>query len=280
MGMAPLVSVHGGHSGEFCSHARDRLEDILAAYRDQGFLWVGITEHMPAARPELVPDDERAAGLSAADTQARFGAYFRTARELQQRLSGKLDVLVGFEAEIYSDSSEFLAGLIREHRPDYVVGSVHHVHDLIIDASPEVYREAAARSGGLDGLYCDYFDLQHTLLEAIAPAVVGHFDLIRMFDPDYRERLVRPEIWMRIERNLRLVREQRSLLDFNVRALSKGASEPYVSAPILARAKELGVPLAPGDDSHGVADVGRHLDRAIALLERLGFDTSWQRPAC
>ena len=42
-----LVSLHGGHSGEFCSHARDTLEEMVLAYIDQGFDRVGITEHMP-----------------------------------------------------------------------------------------------------------------------------------------------------------------------------------------------------------------------------------------
>ncbi len=39
-----LVSIHGGHSGEFCQHAGDSLEAILEAYAAQGFAWVGITE--------------------------------------------------------------------------------------------------------------------------------------------------------------------------------------------------------------------------------------------
>ena len=32
-----LVSVHGGHSVEFCSHARDRLSEIVARYAELGF---------------------------------------------------------------------------------------------------------------------------------------------------------------------------------------------------------------------------------------------------
>jgi len=39
-----LISLHGGHSGQFCSHAKDDLEDILLRYMDLGFTRVGITE--------------------------------------------------------------------------------------------------------------------------------------------------------------------------------------------------------------------------------------------
>lgn len=60
---ANLVSVHGGHSGQFCSHAQNSLADIVDAYATKGFQWVGITEHMPAIREEFVPPEEREEGL-------------------------------------------------------------------------------------------------------------------------------------------------------------------------------------------------------------------------
>jgi hypothetical protein len=53
----PLVSVHGGHSGDYCQHARDSLDDVVKAYHDRKFAWVGITEHMPPTRDSfLYPD--------------------------------------------------------------------------------------------------------------------------------------------------------------------------------------------------------------------------------
>ena len=47
------VSVHGGHSGQFCHHATDSLEEIIELYIAQGFPWVGITEHAPGISLEL-----------------------------------------------------------------------------------------------------------------------------------------------------------------------------------------------------------------------------------
>ena len=41
------VSVHGGHSGQFCHHATDTLEEIIQQYIAKQFPWVGITEHAP-----------------------------------------------------------------------------------------------------------------------------------------------------------------------------------------------------------------------------------------
>jgi histidinol-phosphatase (PHP family) len=65
---------------------------------------------------------------------------------------------------------------------------------------------------------------------------VGHLDIIRIYDPDYRSRLVKPAVWERIVRNLRLVKQLGLILDFNLRPLSRGEEEPYLSAPILKKA--------------------------------------------
>jgi histidinol-phosphatase (PHP family) len=273
-----LVSVHGGHSGEFCSHANDTLADIVSAYRERGFAWVGITEHMAAGTQAFVPPEEAAAGIDLARMRDRFVDYFATARALQRDFADSMPVLVAFEAEAYSGYEAAVADLIAEHRPDYIVGSVHHVHDVLIDGPKELYQQAIESAGGLEALYCDYFDLQFEILEKLEPEVVGHMDLIRLNDPGYSERLARPEVWARIERNLDVIAEQGAILDVNVRALAKGQPEPYPSRPILVAARERGIAVAPSDDSHGVASVGQHTESGVRLLEELGFDTCWPVP--
>ena len=274
-----LVSVHGGHSGEFCSHAVDSLSDIVRAYRERGFAWVGITEHMPASSDAFVPTEEAAAGLDAEGTRQRCAAYFARARELQREYAGTLPVLVGLETEAHTGAFELVEELLEAFAPDYLVGSVHHVHDVLIDGPRELWEEAARIAGSAEALYCDYFDLQHELLVRLEPDVVGHFDLIRLADPDYPEHLARPEVRRRIERNLDVIAEQGAILDINVRALSKGQGEPYPSRPILLAARRRGISVAPGDDSHGVDSVGLHCETGIRLLEELGFDTTWRVPS-
>jgi len=272
------VSIHGGHSGEFCGHATDSLAAVVAEYANQGFAWVGLTEHMPPPSDPFRYPEEIAAGLDAAALRDRFARYVETARALQREYADRMPIFVAFETEICAGSLELAVELVREHRPDYLVGSLHHVDDVGIDISPEDYALAAERAGGLEALYVRYFDQQHELLKTLRPPVVGHFDLIRIFDPDYRERIRQPAIWERICRNLRLMQRERMILDFNARALSKGAEEPYVCRPILRQAREYGVAAVPGDDSHGVSSVGQHLDAAIRMLAEAGFDTRWPVP--
>lgn len=273
-----LISVHGGHSGEFCDHAADRLEEIVQRYITLGFTWVGITEHMPPPTDAQRYPDEIEKNISAAFLQERFARYMDTCRRLQKRYRREITLFAGCETESWTGCLDYIRDMIQRFKPDYIVGSIHHVNDICIDYSPDMYREAARVLGGMDALYCAYFDRQYEMLNALKPAVAGHFDLIRIFDDNYKKRLRTPDIQQRITRNLARIKSLDTVLDFNTRALKKGAQEPYVSQAILEQALAMGIRVMPGDDSHGVADVGVHTIQAQHLLTQTGFTTGSVKP--
>jgi histidinol-phosphatase (PHP family) len=275
----PLVSAHGGHSGRFCNHAEDSLEEIIGTYIARGFSWVGITEHMAPVEDRFVYPDERAAGLDAAALQARFRSYFETCHLLKEKYREQIEIFVGFETETYSGSEAFIRSIVTEFAPAYMVGSLHHVNGMEIDTSAQAYQEAASSVGGLDNLYCRYFDAQYDMVQALNPPIVGHFDLVRIFDPDYKSRLQQPQIAERVQRNLDLIKERDLILDFNLAGFDKLAGEQYPSRDILAAAIKREIALVPGDDSHGIQTVGRHFERGMALLEELGGSLAWKKPA-
>jgi histidinol-phosphatase (PHP family) len=273
------VSIHGGHSGEFCNHAFDSLEAIVRAYIEKGFAWVGISEHMPPVDDRFLYPEERDAGLDVGRMHARFLRYIDEGRRLQRHYAGRIEIFIGFETEACSGALEASRRLARILRPDYVLGGVHHVDDIPFDYSEAEYRRAEASAGGPEALYCRYFDLQMELIETVRPDVVAHFDLIRLYDPGYRDRLSQPSVARRIRRNLEAIARYGMILDFNVAALRKGAGEPYPAKPLLEQALEMNIPLVPGDDAHSAAMAGTWIDEGIALLRDAGCDGRWVKPA-
>ena len=273
------VSIHGGHSGQFCCHAYDTLESIIGAYIVKGYAWVGITEHMPPNREEMILPEEADAGMDLQANYDRFADYIATCRHLQAKYADDITIYVGFETEAWSGYQAFLSKLMDTFQPDYIVGSVHHVHDVSIDFSTVYFQQAIEAAGGLDALYCDYFDLQYELITSFKPAVVGHMDLIRLLDDDYRQRMQKPDISSRIERNLSTVKDLDLILDFNLKALAKGQTEPYIARPILTRAREMGITVVPGDDVHRITDVDCFWDQGIQILDEVGLISDWRRPA-
>jgi len=275
---SPLVSIHGGHSGEFCPHARDTLKEIIERYIEKGFAWIGLTEHAPPPDSRFLFPHEVAAGWTLERLQKQLHAYMNSAREFQKAYAEKIAIMVGLEVEGSPDCLEYSQHLIDTYRPDYFLGSIHDIEGKCFESSREFYWELAEHYGGWKALYTRYFDTQCAMIEKLRPLVVSHFDLIRMFDPDYSAHLQDADIWQKIERNLQCVKDFDLILDYNVSALRKGASEPYVSAPILRRARELDIRVIPGDDSHGVATVGVGIPEGIANLAQAGFDTSFPLP--
>ncbi|MGD9368503.1 MAG: histidinol-phosphatase [Desulfobacteraceae bacterium] len=273
-----LVSVHGGHSGQFCSHAQNTLEEVIQAYIAKGYAWVGITEHMPPVADAFMYDEERDAGFDAAALMERFHRYMTEGRRLQKKYADQLELFIAFETEAYSGAVDMARRLIDRYQPDYVLGGIHHVDDMPFDSGAEAYRRAVEACGGVETLYCRYFDLQHEMMQAIRPKVVAHFDLVRIFDDDYARRLRQPAILRRIQRNLQCMADWDLIMDYNVAALRKGADEPYVSKPILEMARDMGIAVVPGDDSHGAGMAGAYIEEGIALLSAAGINTRWRKP--
>ena len=274
----PPVSIHGGHSGQFCSHASDSLEDIIRRYIELQFPWVGITEHCPPGNDKLIYPEEKQEGLTSEKLLQRFKKYIRECRRLQKKYGREIRIFVGMEIETCTGYEKFVPWLINKVQPDYIVGSVHFVEDIGFDYSKKEYIRAIEKTGGTDALYNCYFDLQFEMISLLKPDVVGHFDLIRLFDDNYVTRIRRPGIQKRIERNLQLIKDLGLILDLNLRSLAKGAGEPYPAAAILDRACELKIPVIPGDDSHGVHSVGNFMETAIRILAEKEMDQSWRKP--
>ncbi len=279
MKKTPLVSIHGCHSGQFCNHASDTLEEIIRLYIEKQFSWVGITEHTPVIREgELYYPDDRESGLTPTLVLQRLNNYMKECRRLQKKYQNTIRIFSAMEIETYNGYQQFIPELIARFQPDYIVGSVHFVDEIGFDYSPSFYNKAVETAGGKDELYCRYFDQQYEMIKILKPSVVGHFDLVRIFDNNYKTRLLKPRILKRIERNLYLIKDLDLIMDFNLRSMYKGAEEPYISRSILKRARELNIAVVPGDDSHGLSSVGNYLAEGIKILKDLDFDTNWQQP--
>lgn len=276
--MNALISYHGGHSGQFCNHAKDQLEEIIRQYIERGFLKVGITEHIPPQEDRFRYPDEIEKKQTAKDLQIRFEQYFTELRRLQKQYAPLLKIYAGMEIETVTGYVDHVKHLIKTYSPDYIVGSVHHIDDVCFDFSKEAYETVLAACGSHEAMYTKYFDLQYNMIKDLTPFVVGHFDLIRLHDPEYKNRLKLPAIDALIDRNLDLIKKKNLVLDFNLRPLVKGGSEPYITESIIKKAKARDIRLVPGDDSHCVKEAGLNVDKAVEILKGYEFDTKWPKP--
>lgn len=224
---------HHSHSGQFCGHALNTLEEVVQTAIARHMSVFCLTEHIPRDEEDFYP--EEANYHSAASFVKLYDDFHTEALRLKEKYSSEMKILVGFEAEwIRPSSLTLIQTLTSKHRVDLFVGSVHHVHTVPIDYDHQFYYKAREVAGGTDErIFEDYFDAQCAMLQALKPPLVGHFDLIRLKSDD-PERSFRqwPGVWNKILRNLGFVASYGGVLELNSSALRKGMSEPYPKVEI------------------------------------------------
>jgi len=268
MSSAPWkVSLHGGHSGEFCEHATSTLREVLEAAVAFGYQTFGVSEHAPRSQDRFLYSSEREKGYTLERLHGEFDAYAEALGALAKEFEGRLVVLRGFEAEVIPKASyvEEMLNLLKRHQFDYIVGSVHYVDEIQIDGDKAGFDAAVAGCGGIEPFAVRYYDTVASMVDALRPDVVGHLDLIRRNAPPDAV-LDTPAIREAADRALKVIQDQGAILDLNTAGYRKGLGSPYPAPWLVRRATEMGVGFCFGDDSHGPAQVGEGLEQGRQYL--------------
>lgn len=270
---------HHSHSGDYVSHAVDNLEGVINRAETMGFTHFCLTEHMPRLSYQYLYPEEIAKGYTEKNLAENFQKYLVHAIEVQKKYNSRgtgMKILVGFEIEGLDDehityTAEKLLTLPGSPI-NMTVGSVHYVHDIPIDFSPELWLQArdATENKTSRNLYYDYFLLQNKVISRLAPQVIGHFDLIRLFepkdeiDPTTGKPLAEidieqdwPEVWELIVKNITIANSHKALFELNSAAIRKGWNCPYPKVDMCEAIKKYGGGrFCLSDDSHAIKQVG------------------------
>lgn len=263
------VSLHGGHSGDYCDHAHGTLRALLEAAVSFGYHTFGVSEHVARLSPELLYREEIALGWSVDTLVEKFAAYTRDIQDVSRDFADRLVVLRGFECEVVPHERyvRLTQELMASGHFDYFVGSVHFVDGILIDGPLDLFQKAIDGAGGLEALAVRYYDTLTELIEALAPPVIGHFDLIRKNAVQIDARAVESEaVKAAAVRALDAASTQDAILDLNVAGYRKGLDSPYPAPWLVTLARERGIGFCLGDDSHGPEQVGENIERGREYL--------------
>ncbi len=269
-----FVSLHGGHTAEFCDHGEGTLRELLEAALAKGFAAYGVTEHAARVEERFLYPNERELGWTIEKVQDDFERYAKTLFALADEFAGRLTVLRGFEAEVVpADRYPELMLAYRERLGfDYMVGSVHYVDEMPIDDTVAQFEQAMDALGGLEPLGIRYYQTLAEMAGALKPEVIGHFDVIRKLGWRFGD-VATPEIRKAAGQALEAVREHGCILDLNTSAYRKGLEPPHPDAWVLELARDMGIPFALGDDSHAPDHVGSGFHEGRTYLLSHGIET-------
>ncbi|WVW82206.1 hypothetical protein I302_104212 [Kwoniella bestiolae CBS 10118] len=300
---------HHSHSGQFCRHAKDQLEDVVKEAIRKRFEVFGLSEHAPRFRMEdLFPEE---ADLTPSDLLSTYLDFLSHASSLKSRYCHQISLLISLETDYITPLDlTNVSQLIQEHQEiDYIVGSVHHVNGISIDFDRSTWlRSVQASYRGIEGRTMDpgpppslelgdpsdtkiqdgydpteeelipflenYFDQQYKLIEHFKPEVIGHFDLCLLWIPDFSLRQI-SSIWEKVERNIKLVVGYGGSFEANSAAIRKGWKGSYPSEDVLKLILSLNGKICLSDDSHGISYVGLNYLKMRDYLVQHGVGEIW-----
>lgn len=288
------MHTHHSHSGDYVSHAVDTLNDMVELYYKKGFQIICLTEHMPRLDNKFLYPEEIDKSYTIDNLNGDFTRYLNHARDLQLKYatkdkssSGNMKIIIGFEVEgINIDHINYSQELL--NKVQMSVGSVHFVNEIPIDFNKELWLKAreSTKSKTTRELYNDYFELQYKVITQLKPTVVGHFDLIRLLQPendidpttgkltkDVNLEIDWPDIWQLVIRNIKFVKLYGGLFELNSSALRKGWDTPYPKRDIANAIIEYGDSrFCLSDDAHSLSQVGIFYSKAWEYVESLGME--------
>ncbi|KAF1982617.1 histidinol-phosphatase [Aulographum hederae CBS 113979] len=269
---------HHSHSGQFCSHAKDSLEDMVKTAISRKMQVFALTEHIPRSREDFYPEEVGFAPelYDEAGLFDVFDKYHAEAVRLRDAYKSQIDILIGFESEwIRPESLSVIEGIREKYHFDLFMGSIHHVKTVPIDFDLLLYEKARALCGGTDeGIFEQFFDEQYDMLQKLQPPIVGHFDLIRLKSdaPDASMKKY-AGVWDRIVRNLKSIQGYGGILELNSSALRKGKNmkEPYPQVDVCKVFLEMGGSFTLSDDSHEMGHIGQNYHGVLDAVKRAGI---------
>ena len=237
-----------------CNHAQGEMEEYVQKAIQENIEIFGFSDHAP-----MEFDKRYRMSLQEADE------YEEDVRRLQEKYAPDIEILLGYEVD-------FLPGYMQERileaDVDYLIGSVHFIPkdgDLWGFDNPEFIGEY--KNADIDKLWQDYFDAITAMAKSGKFQVVGHLDLMKVFNykPKKDVRLLAKEA-------LGAIKRSGMAIEISSAGLRKPVQEPYPSRELLEEAYELQIPITFASDAHKPEDVGYKLSEIETVAKDIGYD--------
>jgi histidinol-phosphatase (PHP family) len=176
------------------------------------------------------------------------------------------DLRLGIEADFVPGREDRMATLLESRELDYVVGSVHFLHEYAVDLDAEW--DVWGRGESPERVWRRYFE---TVAEAARSGlfdIMAHPDLVKVWGPQRP----RPDGDLRryYEPAVEAFADAGVAVEVSTAGLRKPVAEIYPAPAFLELVLEAGCPLALSSDAHVPEHLGFAYEEAVAQLEDAG----------
>jgi histidinol-phosphatase (PHP family) len=175
------------------------------------------------------------------------------------------DLRLGIEADFVPGREDRMANLLEQREWDYVVGSVHFLHDRSLDTE-EFSVWGAGESP--ERVWRRYFETVAESARSGLFDIVAHPDLVKVWG----ERAPRPDGDLRYfyEPAVEAFAEAGVAVEVSTAGLRKPAREIYPAPAYLEMVADAGCPISLSSDAHAPDQLGFRYEQALELLDSVG----------
>jgi histidinol-phosphatase (PHP family) len=240
-----------------CGHAGGAMKEFVDAALARALDEIAFTDHVPLY---FLPGEDPEPTI--AMTRAELPGYVEEVIALRDEYAGRIDVLLGLEADYAEGGEADLAAILAPYPWDVVLGSVHWVAGDWIDAPGSARRH---ETEGSEALFAEYYRLLGKACTSGLFDVITHFDLPKKFGHRRPEGAAVAE-----EAAVDAAARAGVAVEVSSAGLRKPVGEVYPAPDLLARLVGRGVPIVLSSDSHAPAEVAWGRERVLEAARAAG----------
>jgi len=232
-----------------CNHATGSSEEYIQSAIKNNIDIFGFSDHAPMDF----------------DPKYRMGfddmkSYEKDIFLLKDKYQKQIEILLAYEVD-------FLPGhmdrRVLDAKVDYLIGSVHFIKEWGFD-NPEFIGKY--KTADIDEIWQEYFDTIEALAKSGHFDIVGHLDLIKVFNF-----MPKKDIRTIAQNAMKAIKKSNMTLELNVAGLRKPVKEAYPSPLLLEMAFELDIPITFSSDAHAPEQIGLFYDDITAMAKAVGY---------
>jgi histidinol-phosphatase (PHP family) len=244
-----------------CGHAGGADEAYIEAAIAGGLAAIAVTDHLPLY---WLPPERQDPSLAMAPGE--LPRYVDAVLALKEGYAGRIEVLLGIEADWVAGHEDTLVKLLDAYPFDVVLGSVHWLDGWWVDAPSSLprYREGQDE---VDGVWAGY------AREVMAAARSGLFDVLSHLDlpKKFGFRSSAPFGGLQDE-VVAAVAASACAVELSSAGRRKPVGEDYPAPDLIRSLAAAGVPFVLSSDAHAPAEVGFAFSDLVAALRAAGVN--------
>lgn len=195
----------------------------------------------------------------------QFIDKFKWENLLKIKRKSNIKIKLGIEIDYINEDLDRIKRNINKYNFDYVIGSVHKVSRWPVD-HPD-YKEKY-NEWNINELYKKYFSTVEELVKSNLFDIIGHIDLIKIFD----YKIPKNDLDNIIKNLLILIKKNNIAVEINTNGYNKPVGEFYPSDHILKKILKMNIPITFGSDAHSPKRVGENIEIVYDKLKKHGIE--------